>query len=245
VEEKALSSSHGRSGCGAILLRPDKKTRAGTKYNELQGKFCTSGPSLSRYSISAPATLFFCCEKKWEFLFGRWLANLLQHQPDNIMAPSAPKRRKIRHGSDELGSADGESEFSDKETANQPTTRHKQPNGVDESALYSGGLYNSSLFKLQIDEMLAQVQPNYEKRMPGVDDALRRLKTMIEAIEDREMLPVRFWPALPLLSMLTVRFRLQMPRNRYKKYTRSLFPSRIPSPIRKLRTKCPTKDRRK
>jgi U3 small nucleolar RNA-associated protein 22 len=115
-----------------------------------------------------------------------------QHQHDSIMAQSPPKRRKLRHGSEEADSADGDSESNDEEASKQPAARQKHSQAVDESALYSGGLYNSSLFKLQIDEMLAQVQPNYEKRMPGVDDALRQLKTLIEAIEDREMLPVCF-----------------------------------------------------
>lgn len=106
------------------------------------------------------------------------------------MAPTPPKRRKLRHGDDEAGSGSDISESSDDGVVNPPAARQKPAQNVDQSALYSGGLYNSSMFKLQIDEMLAQIQLNYEKRMPGVDEALRRLKTLIEGIEDRDMLPV-------------------------------------------------------
>lgn len=62
----------------------------------------------------------------------------------------------------------------------------------DNDAIYAGALYKSSMFKLQVDEMLAEVQPNYEKRASVIDDALRRLKGLIEGIQDREALSVSF-----------------------------------------------------
>ena len=107
-----------------------------------------------------------------------------------MMAQFPPKRRKLHHKDEETDSTDGISEGPSDAIAKQPPARQKHIQDIDESALYSGGLCNSSMFKLQIDEMLSQVHLNYEKRMPGVDEALRRLKTLIEAIEDREMLPV-------------------------------------------------------
>jgi hypothetical protein len=65
---------------------------------------------------------------------------------------------------------------------------HTQDDNND--AIFAGGLYKSSVFKLKVDEMLAEVQPNYEKRASVIDDALHRLKGLIEGIEDREALPV-------------------------------------------------------
>jgi U3 small nucleolar RNA-associated protein 22 len=62
----------------------------------------------------------------------------------------------------------------------------------ENDALYAGGSYKSSMFKLQVDEMLAEVQPNYEKRAGAIDDALRRLKGLIEGIGDREALSVGY-----------------------------------------------------
>jgi len=125
-------------------------------------------------------------------------------QQYNTMAPISPKRRKLHHNNDEADSASegfesGGDDVGSQSSADERTTtaplkqmqaRAKHVKDIDESALYSGGLYKSNMFKLQIDEMLAQVQPNYEKRMPGVNEALHRLKSLIEAIEDREMLPV-------------------------------------------------------
>ena len=58
------------------------------------------------------------------------------------------------------------------------------------AAPFAGDAYNSSLFKLQVEEMLVEVKPNYAKRLGPVGNALRKLKTLIEAIPDREELPV-------------------------------------------------------
>jgi U3 small nucleolar RNA-associated protein 22 len=116
------------------------------------------------------------------------------------------KRRKLDHAnhdeSDDSspGSAlDYELENFDEEDASEvdaPATKSKsapQPKRTkddDESAPYAGGLYKSSMFKLQVDEMLAEVRPNYGKRFSGADDALRQIKSLIEAIQDREALSV-------------------------------------------------------
>jgi U3 small nucleolar RNA-associated protein 22 len=108
------------------------------------------------------------------------------------MALFLVKRRKIHHNNGETNSATEPLESSDSDIEKPQTVRPKRAQDVDESALYSGGLYNSSMFKLEIDEMLAQVQLNYEKQLPGLDEALLRLKTLIEGIENKELLPVRF-----------------------------------------------------
>jgi U3 small nucleolar RNA-associated protein 22 len=78
----------------------------------------------------------------------------------------------------------------------------------DNDAIYDGGLYKSSMFKLQVDEMLAEVQPNYEKRANVIDDALRRLKCVIEGITDRDLLSVSFESLPPVWIHLTY-FRYQ------------------------------------
>ncbi|RDL32495.1 putative pre-rrna processing protein utp22 protein [Venustampulla echinocandica] len=58
----------------------------------------------------------------------------------------------------------------------------------DEHALYAGGLFKSSMFKLQVDEMLRELRPNYERRLRGADDMLRKLKAWIEDIRDSDEL---------------------------------------------------------
>lgn len=122
------------------------------------------------------------------------------------MAPLPSKRRKLSHDSDEVVSDEdsitNNDEIDDKSSAESeddaPVTHPKKPLArprradEDDSAIYAGGDYKSSLFKLQVDELLAEVKPNYEKRLRGVDEALRTLKGLIERIEERDPVSVSF-----------------------------------------------------
>ena len=56
-----------------------------------------------------------------------------------------------------------------------------QPNA--ELALASG-LYKSSLFKLQIDELLMELRPDHEKQLSRLAEPLRKLKNIIEGLPD-------------------------------------------------------------
>jgi U3 small nucleolar RNA-associated protein 22 len=125
-----------------------------------------------------------------------------------MMAPTSPKRRKLDYSGgervspseippqsdDETDAQSSSSEVSQDDVPNvqskQPHTRSKRVQDDDSGALYAGGLYKSSMFKLQVDEMLAEVQPNYEKRAAMIDEALRRVKGLIEGIDGREALSV-------------------------------------------------------
>jgi len=115
------------------------------------------------------------------------------------MAPLSTKRRKLENG---RSVSPAESESSqieqtpnhDSQVKTQAQTpaqsRPKRTADDDEAAIYAGGLYKTNLFKLQVDELLAEVQPNYEKRLKGVDDLLRQLKGLIESIGDRDAVSV-------------------------------------------------------
>ncbi|KAH7369894.1 pre-rRNA processing protein-like protein Utp22 [Rhexocercosporidium sp. MPI-PUGE-AT-0058] len=114
------------------------------------------------------------------------------------MSPLSTKRRKLDNG---RSVSPSESETSD---IDQTPAQHSEPKQAqapvqprpkrtaddDDSAIYAGGLYKSSLFKLQVDELLTEVQPNYERRLKGVDDLLRRLKALIEGIAERDPISV-------------------------------------------------------
>lgn len=93
-------------------------------------------------------------------------------------------------GQEEDSGESSSEESSDAPAATQQRSRPSQSQNADDSALYSGGVYKSSMFKLQVGELLAEVRPNYEKRLGGVDQALHRLNSLIEGIQRREMLPV-------------------------------------------------------
>lgn len=50
---------------------------------------------------------------------------------------------------------------------------------------FASGLYKSGFFKLQVDELLTELRPNYERQLSKIQGTLHRLKDIIEAIPDR------------------------------------------------------------
>ncbi|KAF7943256.1 hypothetical protein EAE96_011186 [Botrytis aclada] len=132
------------------------------------------------------------------------------------MAPLTTKRRKLEHTSDDEApqpqkpkidnvdaedAAADEASSSDDADAIQSKPKHapaKRRHDDQGAALYSGGLYKSSIFKLQVDELLNEVRPNYEKRAAGIKSALNQLKNAIEGIEDHE--PLLIPDAIKLFS---------------------------------------------
>lgn len=119
------------------------------------------------------------------------LHNTTLHFPF-VMAPLSPKRRKLDHESSPAGDAeDGPSSIvNELQEKKQAPPKPSNMQSVDQSALYAAGQYKSSIFKLQVDEMLAELRPNYTKCMPAINQALHKIHSLIEAIEDREALPV-------------------------------------------------------
>ncbi|KAH6677499.1 pre-rRNA processing protein-like protein Utp22 [Halenospora varia] len=121
------------------------------------------------------------------------------------MASIPSKRRKLDHEinnqrkhqhdtMEEESSLDGMEDVAPTPPAHaniKPTpSLGKHGSRVDDSALYAEGIYKSSVFKLQTDLMLAEVQPNYERQFDGANDVLRNLKMWIEAIEGRDAVSV-------------------------------------------------------
>ncbi|RKF58143.1 U3 small nucleolar RNA-associated protein 22 [Golovinomyces cichoracearum] len=111
------------------------------------------------------------------------------------LSPSAPKKRKL----DPLNDVPPrlKSPISNSEVRRKPTSRPERslakdivlhPHDALESISCHGGEYGSRLFKLQVDELLAEVKLSHEKKLKGVDDTLKKLKIMIENIEPREPL---------------------------------------------------------
>ncbi|KAI9773444.1 MAG: hypothetical protein M1840_007660 [Geoglossum simile] len=100
----------------------------------------------------------------------------------------ATKKRRIEHsdGSHSThGTANGQTTLTsaDLKSVKVHIARNMAP---QDGQMLAGEMYKSSMFKLQLDELLAEVQPNYEKRMAPIEDTLRRLKAVIEQIPDRE-----------------------------------------------------------
>jgi U3 small nucleolar RNA-associated protein 22 len=117
----------------------------------------------------------------------------LSHSPYNSSQSSAlhnmsahtAKRRKLspppENGSTQKFSSNGrDAELSKSIRSNKKV----QDDRSGELALASG-LYKSSFFKLQLDELLSSLKPNYEKQVSRVQDTLHRVKEAIERLHER------------------------------------------------------------
>ncbi|KAL9098387.1 MAG: hypothetical protein Q9163_005946 [Psora crenata] len=56
----------------------------------------------------------------------------------------------------------------------------------DTAGLFQGNVHNDSIFKFKIDELLAQVRPIYGKSTSTLEQAIRKLKSTIQHIPNRE-----------------------------------------------------------
>ena len=167
------------------------------------------------------------------------------------MSPTPPKRRKLDHKFSQKASyvPDGDDEASDnvytsdedapvsktKPAHTHSKKRHTIETG--EGSLYAGGLFKSSMFKFQVDYLLEESKPNYEKLSVKVNETLGKLKDSIESITPREPLPVSIYQSQydPEHSMLIYqRFRKLL--KVFKRYTKLPFRSPCPHQIRMLHT---------
>ncbi|OJD34643.1 pre-rrna processing protein utp22 [Diplodia corticola] len=76
----------------------------------------------------------------------------------------------------------------------QPQKPHKEPRKgphrdrdmAELTGAYTGEVYKSNMFKLQVDELLEQIRPKHGKKEAAVEKALHELKAIIEKIPARE-----------------------------------------------------------
>lgn len=54
----------------------------------------------------------------------------------------------------------------------------------------AGNIYNPNMFQLQVDELLAEMRPDYKGKLKKVEKALQKLKATLERIPEQEPLPV-------------------------------------------------------
>jgi U3 small nucleolar RNA-associated protein 22 len=115
------------------------------------------------------------------------------------MALPAAKKRKLSDASDSppndnapTNTAAHMSSGAARLQAHSISGRSRNSNPAAQLAVASGQ-FKSNIFKLQIDELLAQLRPDHEKQLSRVQGALRRLKDIIEAIPDTSALPI--WEA--------------------------------------------------
>ena len=81
---------------------------------------------------------------------------------------------------------------------NEAKTNHTTP--------WESTVGDSNMFELKTQQLLARVQPDYERRMIKAEDSLRKLQDTIERIPDRQAKPVcisAFVPSEPPPELLT------------------------------------------
>lgn len=120
------------------------------------------------------------------------------------MALDARKRRKLDHGA-AVSTQSGSSSFGDRQTKdngiNGSSGNEKRIRpfvaalGDHTSSAFSGQTAphmdsGASLFTIQLDELLAQIRPDYTNIAARVEKALRKVKAVIEDIPTRGPLSV-------------------------------------------------------
>ncbi|KHJ31757.1 putative pre-rrna processing protein utp22 [Erysiphe necator] len=117
------------------------------------------------------------------------------------MSPSASKRRKLDLQNDIKNKHESHSSvgLNDSIRKNQDHSKSpsperdfkkihsKQRHDSRENLQFIGGEYGTSLFKLQVDELMREIEPSYEKKFRGVEDILDQLKSLIEKAEPQEL----------------------------------------------------------
>ncbi|KAF1352035.1 pre-rRNA processing protein-like protein Utp22 [Delphinella strobiligena] len=88
-------------------------------------------------------------------------------------------------------SADRKSAKSAKAQKKPQSTKRANTSTLEASAAaYTGGTFQSNMFKLQVDEMLGQIRPRQGKREKTAEEALHKLKKAIDHIPAREPMSV-------------------------------------------------------
>ncbi|KAM5505196.1 U3 snoRNP protein [Microsporum canis] len=86
------------------------------------------------------------------------------------------KRRKLSAGDEE------DNANAVKKQKSPAVQRNGRPSNSAAEYALARGQYKSSMFKLQMDELLGQLRPDYDKLLSRVEKSLRKLKTVIEEI---------------------------------------------------------------
>jgi U3 small nucleolar RNA-associated protein 22 len=114
------------------------------------------------------------------------------------MAEHPAKRRRFENGN---GFHDDHASFPDSkhgEVGREKTTTHRERrsrisvarDNLNLNGAFAGEVYKSNMFKIQVDELLEQVRPNFSRVEQNISSQLRRVKDAIEAIPDREPITV-------------------------------------------------------
>ncbi|PLB39385.1 rRNA-processing protein UTP22 [Aspergillus candidus] len=102
------------------------------------------------------------------------------------MSDHAAKRRKTNFSSENAGKSLNSHDNSKSQGPGAATMnkRHGEKNDQSAELASASGFYKSSLFKLQLDELLAESRPNYDKQVSRIQETLRKVKDIFERLPE-------------------------------------------------------------
>ncbi|KAL4894352.1 Nrap protein [Aspergillus ambiguus] len=107
------------------------------------------------------------------------------------MSAHSAKRRKISPPPSTEGVAEGHASKSFKNDRSVSGASGQQGRNSRSAELaLASGFYKSSFFKLQLDELLSDSRPNYDKHISKLQDVLHKLKDAIESLPERSPQPI-------------------------------------------------------
>ncbi|KAI9788706.1 MAG: hypothetical protein M1835_002138 [Candelina submexicana] len=122
----------------------------------------------------------------------------VSHLSDNVADIRKPVTIQSHSHTPSYGASHGdganinETEYSSGRGASHATDQFQRPSirlapagAISQSQRYIGGTFKSNLFRLQVEELLAEVQPDSLAPVDAIEKVLRQLKSVIEAAPDR------------------------------------------------------------
>ncbi|KAJ5154111.1 Nrap protein [Penicillium coprophilum] len=98
------------------------------------------------------------------------------------MSDHTSKRRKLSPSPENAATSSSTKQTS-KVTEKRNPTRGKDERSAE--LAMASGFYKSSFFKLQMDDLLAGLRPNYSKQVSNVQETLHQIKTAIEGLPEK------------------------------------------------------------
>jgi U3 small nucleolar RNA-associated protein 22 len=117
--------------------------------------------------------------------------NTVEEKSRSILAKESHDGEKLRDeieslSTTKMAAVEDKSPLSLNNVNSRPDKRQKH----ESFSLIAGDVCKSSKFLMQLDEMLAEVRPDYEKRLVPMESVLRKLKAIVEKLPDVEPLSV-------------------------------------------------------
>lgn len=107
----------------------------------------------------------------------------LSPSPDSVTSASQAKPSNVAAQTSSMGEPEKTTRKAEHAGKGQMGRRGKD--GRSAELAMASGFYKSSFFKLQMDELLTGLRPNYDKQISKLQDTLHKVKNAIESLPDK------------------------------------------------------------